>query len=64
MTGRIGSTGEYLTPADVARRLAVSKMTVFRLIQTGELPAIRAGRQYRIPTAAYESFVQRGGATL
>ncbi|HEX4865856.1 MAG TPA: helix-turn-helix domain-containing protein [Acidimicrobiales bacterium] len=45
-------TGEarpaYLTVAEVAGQLRVSNMTVYRLVQSGELAAVRVGRSYRI----------------
>jgi excisionase family DNA binding protein len=39
---------ELLTVAEVADMLRVSTMTVYRLIRTGELPAVRVGRNYRV----------------
>jgi excisionase family DNA binding protein len=33
----------FLSPAEVARRLAVHRATVYRWIHTGELPAVRLG---------------------
>ena len=38
----------YLTVAEVAGQLRVSNMTVYRLVQSGELAAVRVGRSYRI----------------
>jgi len=38
----------YLTVAEVAARLRVSTMTVYRQIQAGELPAVRVGKSYRL----------------
>lgn len=38
----------YVTVAEVASLLRVSNMTVYRLVQSGELPAVRVGRSYRI----------------
>ena len=38
----------FLTVAEVATLLRVSNMTVYRLIQGGELPAVRVGKSYRI----------------
>ena len=35
--------------ADIAARVGVSKMTVYRLIHSGELPALRVGRSFRVP---------------
>jgi excisionase family DNA binding protein len=37
-----------LTVGEVAATMRVSNMTVYRLIKTGELPAIRVGKNYRI----------------
>ena len=36
------------TVAEVAEHMRVSNMTVYRLIKSGELPAIRVGKNYRI----------------
>jgi excisionase family DNA binding protein len=40
--------GKFFTVAEVARQLRVSNMTVYRLIKSGQLPAVRVGRGYRI----------------
>ena len=37
-----------MTVAEVAHQLRVSNMTVYRLVQSGQLPATRVGRSYRI----------------
>ena len=37
----------FLTVAEVADMMRVSKMTVYRLVHSGELPAIRFGRSFR-----------------
>lgn len=42
----------FLTVAEVAALMRVSKMTVYRLVHAGELPAIRFGRSYRVPESA------------
>lgn len=42
----------FLTIAEVAELMRVSRMTVYRLVHAGELPAIRFGRSYRIPESA------------
>ncbi|MBU0516388.1 MAG: helix-turn-helix domain-containing protein, partial [Proteobacteria bacterium] len=39
---------EFIKPKDVAKRLMVSSETVYNLIRSGQLPAIRFGRTYRI----------------
>ena len=38
----------FLTVAEVAAQLRVSNMTVYRLINSGELPAVRVGKSYRL----------------
>jgi excisionase family DNA binding protein len=42
----------FLTVAEVAEMMRVSKMTVYRLVHSGELPAIRFGRSFRVPESA------------
>ncbi len=42
------SGSDFLTVAEVARALRVSNMTVYRLVNAGQLPAVRVGRSYRI----------------
>lgn len=41
-------------PAELARMLKVSERTIRRWVQTGYLPALRYGRQIRIPASAVE----------
>ena len=38
----------FLTVAEVAELMRVSKMTVYRLVHGGELPAVRVGRSFRV----------------
>jgi len=49
----------FLTVAEVAEIMRVSKMTVYRLVHSGELPAVRFGRSYRVPETAVTDAVQR-----
>lgn len=49
----------YLTVAEVAETMRVSKMTVYRLTKSGELPAVRVGRSYRVPEDALEAYLAR-----
>lgn len=39
---------KFLTIAEVAAMMRVSKMTVYRLVHNGELPAVRVGRSFRV----------------
>jgi excisionase family DNA binding protein len=37
--------------------MRVSKMTVYRLVHAGDLPAVRFGRSYRVPETAVEAYL-------
>ena len=49
----------FLTVAEVATIMRVSKMTVYRLVHGGELPAVRVGRSFRVPEQAVHDYLQR-----
>jgi excisionase family DNA binding protein len=40
-----------LTPEDIAQILKLSKVNVYRKIKTGEIPAKKIGKEYRISRA-------------
>lgn len=40
---------KFMTVEEVASLMRVSKMTVYRLLKTGELTSVRVGRSFRIP---------------
>lgn len=48
----------FLTVAEVADMMRVSSMTVYRLVHSGELPAVRFGRSFRIPESAVQMAIQ------
>ncbi|PPL16340.1 MULTISPECIES: helix-turn-helix domain-containing protein [Microterricola] len=48
----------FLTVAEVAAMMRVSKMTVYRLVHAGKLPAIRFGRSFRVPESAVQEAVE------
>ena len=48
----------FLTVAEVATIMRVSKMTVYRLVHSGELPAVRVGRSFRVPEQAVHDYLQ------
>jgi excisionase family DNA binding protein len=49
---------QFLTVAEVAAMMRVSKMTVYRLVHGGELPAARVGRSFRVPQCAAEEYLR------
>ena len=50
----------FMTVAEVAEIMRVSKMTVYRLIHSGEMPAIRVGKSFRVPEAAVSQLLGLG----
>ncbi|WP_438453122.1 helix-turn-helix domain-containing protein [Streptomyces asiaticus] len=48
----------FLTVAETASVLRVSKMTVYRLVHSGHLPAIRVGRSFRVPEQAVHEYLR------
>ncbi|GES33027.1 transcriptional regulator [Streptomyces angustmyceticus] len=48
----------FLTVAEVATVMRVSKMTVYRLVHSGHLPAIRVGRSFRVPEQAVHDYLR------
>ena len=48
----------FLTVAEVAAVMRVSKMTVYRLVHSGELQAVRVGRSFRVPERAVHAYLQ------
>ena len=51
-------TGALLTVSEVAAGMRVSNMTVYRLIKSGELPAVRVGKGYRIRESELRRFLE------
>ncbi len=47
----------FMTVSEVATSLRVSTMTVYRLINGGELPAARIGRSFRVRAEDLQRFV-------
>jgi excisionase family DNA binding protein len=46
-----------LTVAEVANMMRVSNMTVYRLIKSGQLSALRVGKNYRIRRADMDRYL-------
>ena len=54
---RLGEV-KFLTVAEVATLMRVSKMTVYRLVHSGELTAVRVGRSFRVPEQAVQEYLR------
>jgi excisionase family DNA binding protein len=49
---------QFLTVAEVAEIMRVSKMTVYRLVHSGELPAVRVGKSFRVPERSVHEYLE------
>lgn len=49
-----------MTVAEVAEVLRVSNMTVYRLIRSGQLAALRVGKNYRIRRQDLDRYLEAG----
>ena len=60
--GSMSSLSEikFLTVAEVAAVMRVSKMTVYRLVHSGELASVQVGRSFRIPERAVHDYLKVG----
>lgn len=47
---------ELLTPAEVAKRLGMSRSTVLRRIANGDLRATKVGTHHRVPLSEFERY--------
>lgn len=50
--------GRFLSTEEVAERLQVDEQTVRRWIKSGKLEAVKPGREWRIPPAAFEALLE------
>lgn len=49
----------FMTVAEVARRLRVSKMTVYRLLHGGEVESVKIGRSFRVTEDAVDEYLRK-----
>lgn len=50
---------ELLTVKETAGFLKTSRAQVRKMIQNGDLPAVKVGREYRIPRVCLRNFVEQ-----
>ena len=50
---------KFLTVAEVAAMMRVCKMTVYRLVHNGELPAVRVGRSFRVVEDDVDEYLRK-----
>ena len=54
-----GFYSAFLTTEEVLGCLKVNPRTIYRLIKTGELPAVRIGRQWRFRRSDLDEWIDR-----
>ena len=61
MSGYERPLGEVklLTVAEVAAIMRLSKMTVYRMVNSGQMPALKVGRSVRIPEHVVDEYLRR-----
>jgi excisionase family DNA binding protein len=57
---RVDRDQAFLSVAQVAERLNVSKMTIYRLVHAGQLPCVRIGHTYRVAEEAMTRYLEEG----
>lgn len=54
---------EYMSLEEVADLLGVTYQLIYRLVRSGELPAIRLGKLYRVSRSDLDSYLERSKRT-
>ena len=49
---------DFYLVSELAEKLRVSEMTIYRYIEAGKLKAHRLGKGYRIPKEEFEKFLE------
>lgn len=52
---------EILTPEETAEYLRISKVTLYKLLKSGDVPAKKIGNQWRISKAGLDRILGRWG---
>ncbi len=58
LTGDISEV-KFLTVAEVAAVMRVSKMTVYRFVHSGQLAAVRVGRSFRVSEEEVNKYIEK-----
>lgn len=57
-------SSKLLTVKEVAKILRVSDMTVYRLVKSRQISAIRVGKNYRVKESEVERYLNRANGLL
>ena len=50
---------DLLKPIDVSKRLQISRSFTYKLLATGQIPAVRLGKAYRIRPMDLDAYIQK-----
>ena len=50
---------QLLTVQETARMLKTTRQQIRKMIQSGELPAVKVGREWRIPAESIRMFLEK-----
>jgi len=50
---------EFYTAQDLAKKLGVNVMTIYRYIKAGRLKAYKLGKEFRVEEKEFESFLDK-----
>ena len=50
---------EFLTPKEIAEKLKVNKVTIYRYIKAGKISAYKIGKDIRVKTEEFEKFLNK-----
>jgi len=51
-------SADVMSLAEAARRLSIGKNQAYQAVQAGRIPALRFGRRWLIPRAAFDKMVR------
>lgn len=55
----MGETNEYMSLEEVADMLGVTYQLIYKLVRSGELPAVRLGKLYRVSRADLDGYLEK-----
>lgn len=60
----MGSETGYMSLEDVANMLGVTYQLIYKLVRSGELPAVRLGKLYRVSRSDLDGYLERSKRML
>lgn len=59
MTMLMKNTEEFYTAEELADKLRVNIMTIYRYIKAGKIKAYKFGKEFRVEKSEFESFLKK-----